>query len=193
MSSILKALRKVEDEKSAMGQGSVDLAHDILKRNFVTKGSFPWAIVLCWLVFLLFLLAASWWYLQDNQQSLPQVAENIQPIVQLEPLLPPAQSVAAETQRLATQVAAAPLSAAQPAIVSSSSPAAAVVPVVIPALQIEEIVYHQQASARLAVVNGLPVMEGTDIAGARIEKIFPDRVQFYFQGIRFNKFKMAHN
>ena len=193
MSSILKALRKVEDEKAAIGEGSVDLAHDILKRNFATKGTFPWAVILSWIIFLLFLLAASWWYLQDNQELLPSVVETVHPVVQTEPVLPPTQPVAAEYHPPEKQVVVTSAPDAEPAIVDRPSTAATTLSVDIPALQIEEIVFHQQASLRLAVVNGLPVMEGTDIEGARIEKIFPDRVQFYFQGIRFNKFKTAHN
>jgi len=41
------------------------------------------------------------------------------------------------------------------------------------------------------VINDLPVMEGTDIDGARVEEILVDRVRFSFQGVRFNKFLPA--
>lgn len=39
MSSILKALRKLEEEKAALGEGGVDLARDILKRSAPKRDS----------------------------------------------------------------------------------------------------------------------------------------------------------
>jgi len=56
-----------------------------------------------------------------------------------------------------------------------------------PALVIEEIVFHQDPASRLVIINELPVMVGTDIEGARVEEILPDRVKFSYQGKRFEK------
>jgi hypothetical protein len=61
-------------------------------------------------------------------------------------------------------------------------------PIDIPDLRIDEIVYHQRPDSRLAVINDLPVMQGTDIDGAHVEEILSDRVRFSFKGVRFNKF-----
>jgi general secretion pathway protein B len=82
---------------------------------------------------------------------------------------------------------------AVPAVATPQEREAKAIPVAveaidIPDLEVEEIVYHQLATSRLAVINDLPVMEGTDIDGARVEEILVDRVRFSFRGVRFDKF-----
>jgi general secretion pathway protein B len=51
-----------------------------------------------------------------------------------------------------------------------------------PHLAVSGIVFQSDRQARLAVVNDLPVMEGTIIEGARIEEILADRVRFTWEG-----------
>ena len=55
-------------------------------------------------------------------------------------------------------------------------------PAAFPALQLTEILFQKNQAARMAVVNDLPVMEGTKIAGATVLRIFPDHVRFRFKG-----------
>ena len=175
MSSILKALRKVEDDKAALGEGSVDLAHDILKQDYRQSPLLSWPLVAGGSAILLLLIIGAWFWLLPEQQ-----------IEQTDML-------AAQAGRRAPSVpvaVAAPAQQGNPAVAGSENTSVARKPTVeIPLLQVEEIIYQQDAAARLAVVNGLPVMEGTDIEGARVEKILTDRVQFLFQGVRFNKYK----
>jgi len=52
----------------------------------------------------------------------------------------------------------------------------------VPRLKITEIHYRSSAKERLAVVNGLPVLEGVDIDGARVDRIFKDRIRFVVNG-----------
>lgn len=52
-------------------------------------------------------------------------------------------------------------------------------------LQVSGIVYQEDPHGRMAVVNDLPVMEGTAIAGAVVEEILPDRVRFSRDGTSF--------
>ena len=51
-----------------------------------------------------------------------------------------------------------------------------------PELRVSEIHYKPVAKERLAVVNDLPVLEGVDIDGARVDRIFKDRIRFVFNG-----------
>ncbi len=198
MSSILKALRKLEDEKAEIGEGSVDLARDILKRSYEEK-KLPLLGILLSVGFLLVLLILAWLALTlSSSEKVPVVTApasqpkpeapilinpaKVSPSASVEPLLvipqdPPGQQQQASRSSLAMKPDTTQL------------PKANIAPaVIIPILQIEEIVYTADPAARLAVINDLPVMEGTDIEGARIVEILPDRVRFVFQGLEFSKF-----
>lgn len=59
-----------------------------------------------------------------------------------------------------------------------------------PELRVSEIHYKPAAQERLAVVNDLPVLEGVDIDGARVDRIFKDRIRFVFNG-RYLEVKVA--
>ncbi|MDX9708898.1 MAG: hypothetical protein RBT64_05000 [Trichloromonas sp.] len=59
-----------------------------------------------------------------------------------------------------------------------------------PELRVSEIHYKPVAQERLAVVNDLPVLEGVDIDGARVDRIFKDRIRFVFNG-RYLEVKAA--
>jgi hypothetical protein len=61
---------------------------------------------------------------------------------------------------------------------------------VAPELRVSEIHYKPVAQERLAVVNDLPVLEGVDIDGARVDRIFKDRIRFVFNG-RFLEVKLT--
>ncbi len=53
---------------------------------------------------------------------------------------------------------------------------------VMPELKVSEIHWRPVAKERLAVVNDLPVLEGVDIEGARVDRIFKDRIRFVVNG-----------
>ncbi len=59
-----------------------------------------------------------------------------------------------------------------------------------PELRVSEIHYKPAAQDRLAVVNDLPVLEGVDIDGARVDRIFKDRIRFVCNG-RYLEVKVA--
>jgi len=52
----------------------------------------------------------------------------------------------------------------------------------VPELNVSEIHWQPAAKDRLAVVNDLPVLEGVDIEGARVDRIFKDRIRFVVNG-----------
>jgi len=61
-----------------------------------------------------------------------------------------------------------------------------------PVLKVSEIHYRPSAQERLAVVNDLPVLEGVDIEGARVDRIFKDRIRFVVNG-RYLEVKLDPN
>ena len=204
MSSILKALRKLEDEKSDMGEGSVDLARDILKRSYAEHRSSSVWMSVALVAALLFVVG--WWLFsspgefkqpklrteQALQPAVPLastvaqvVAPQLQPVV-IMPSRPVQVTAKAVAKRPTPPVKPSPAAAKEPAVTVNE---VAVAPlIIIPELMIEEIVFVAEPSARLAVINDLPVMQGTDIDGARVIEIQADRVRFEFQGVRFDKF-----
>lgn len=203
MSSILKALRKLEDEKASMGEGGVDLAHDILKGHFAERRALPWIIIAASGCLLLLIAATGGWWLYGALATPPaKVAQTVPPTpvvappVSLPEKLPETEQIDEQAGSSVSEVVKMP---AEELRVSSRQTgdlkpvASAVVAeeaalLDIPDLRVEEIIFHQQPESRLAVINDLPVMEGTDIDGAHVEEIMPDRVRFSFQGVRFNKF-----
>lgn len=194
MSSILKALRKVEDEKASLGEGSVDLAHDILKRNYDERKLSPWGIVTVLSMSVIIILVVVWWFWSGPQQSTV-----FEPKQQVFSPVPSITAPVAEAP-IVKPVAAVPVPKPMPAQAKTTTVIKEVIAkktmepkevksIDIPKLIVEEIVYHQDPASRLAVINDLPVMVGTDIEGARVEEILPDQVRFSYQGIFFIKFK----
>ncbi len=199
MSSILKALRKVEDENATMGEGSVDLAHDILKRNYDEKKSAPWGLIVVLGLFVTAFSFAGWWFLSSPLETTENqlTSEAKQQIINSEiPVSKPSEviietpvSVPPANEPVSTPVQQQISTAPKIEIVEKNIAEKAVKSVDIPDLMVEEIVYHPDPAARLAVINDLPVMVGTDIEGVRVEEILPDRVRFSYQGFFFNKIK----
>jgi len=54
-----------------------------------------------------------------------------------------------------------------------------------PSLKISGIVWHEEPSKRLAVINGMVTNEGSVIEGVKVLEIFPDRVRFSQEGLPF--------
>jgi general secretion pathway protein B len=204
MSSILKALRKLESDKSALGEGSVDIGRDILKRSYQASEERPRGTFL--LVAAVAVAVAGvggvWLLGQDSSVAdSPPVARQVvdavpaappEPETSIPPTAidlplptskPPTRSVAADIPEPSAVVAAVPASQKTGGSLKAVPP----VPLVIPELQVEEIVYQAEPEARLAVVNDLPVMEGTTLDNVQVVEILPDRVRFSIQGIQFEK------
>ncbi|PLX95621.1 MAG: hypothetical protein C0619_01140 [Desulfuromonas sp.] len=271
MSSILKALRKLEEEKAALGEGRVDLARDILKRSAPQRSSSS-SLPLIIVFFGLLVIAGIgllWWQMRpvELQPSLPSIpalapapaAVNPLPQTSVQPaaadpvpalpdppaapesvpvvVVEPAPVAAAEPAPIAAAVPAAAIEA-EPAAVVDAEPipvvAAETAPVVaeasaaevetepstivaedtppvvetaplavvpadpaaepiqqplpadLPQLSIDMILFKPEPDARLAVINDLPVMEGTVLEGVRIVEIQPQRVRISWQGEEFS-------
>lgn len=209
MSSILKALRKLEDDKSALGEGSVDIAHDILKRryeNSATSGNLL-LVGLAGLAVAAAFAVLFWVYWPMKQPQLgiveppppePVVAQRPPakgpaadkgPVPEvnepeLSPILSQPEAKLGESQqpKLSLPLIGQPNMAGT--AVAKPPP---VPPVVLPDLLVSEIIDNRHPDARLAIVNDLPVMEATEIAGAQVVEILADRVRFSYKGIEFIK------
>ncbi len=149
MSSILKALKKLESEKSQRDELSTAVASDILKTSRRNKRN---SLVLVLFFCALFVAVAAAGYYAGIMTNKP---------VTIEP-----------QSETATPVVADNRNSTKP--LSESVPEAEHAPVGLPMLS--GIVYQDDPASRIAIINDLPVMEGTLVEGYEIEMITPDRV-----------------
>jgi len=222
MSSILKALKKLEEEKARQKGAQVDLVQNILRGEQRPGETSAWRLPALVLGLLLAggavgVLAVSWL----GHSSLPLDAEPVaspggtQSLTPTEAVsavaLPPSplpqtvvpgpepqaaerpvaedtatQVPVPEKSRL-SQVTGTPVADAAPPPGSDPPPAAELKPAppTVEALVVSGIVYQDDPDGRIAVVNDLPVMQGTPVAGAVVEEILSDRVRFSRDGESF--------
>jgi len=198
MSSILKALKKVEAEKVSRSDAPVDIARDILRHSGRGSGTgfrllllTFFALVAAAGVIVLLLSGIGEKTVGPLRAASPAGEGIINPGVED---LQAASAVrdntpqSSATENLLSDKGLRPESSEvfEPHPVGSD--AAASEPTAlkrIPALIVTGIAYQQDREGRLAVVNELPVMEGTLIEGARIEEILEDRVRFVRDGRTF--------
>jgi general secretion pathway protein B len=193
VSSILKALKKLEDEKALKQGGAVDLARDIL-RPAEPRRSSPLRLPLLILALILFgglvgMVLMTWMSPDAPLAPVAQVPQVVQslPDVQV-PAVAPASGdgesalSAAPLQPSAESVQ--PTHVTQPA---PQTPATAHAPAR-PQLVISGIVYQEEPESRIAIINALPTMTGTLIDGARVEEIRAGSVVFSYAGERFEVF-----
>lgn len=216
MSSILKALKKLEEEKARQKGVQVDLVQNILRGEHRSGETSSWRLPLLVLGLLLAggllgMLAVNWLgsspplpepapivYASPPQgaEALPApVASAPQPAASPPVIAPTVQEIA-PSPAVAEPVTTEPPSARKapfvaeeqtPAVdsaadTSPSAPAPAAEP---EQLRVSGIVYQDDPEGRIAVVNDLPVMQGTPVAGAVVEEILPDRVRFSRDGHSF--------
>jgi general secretion pathway protein B len=216
MSSILKALRKLEEEKARRNAGSPDIARDILKSAPRRKTPAAWMTPL--LGALVFACALAGYVLMEKPEPAPlpmAPVKNIDgaPTVDTPSLAKEAPAVVVDSQPVERPVvrnlrkssglpvnepaerpsrpattAALPEPTTAPVKERFSSPEAEMRSIdgSLPKLLLSGIAYQEERGARLAVVNDLPVMEGTMIEGARVEEISQDRVRFVYTGRSFH-------
>jgi general secretion pathway protein B len=218
MSSILKALKRLEEDKAERSDVPVDIGRDILRqprrqRRSTALPALSLAVAGGLVVVGLLLMLNLW-----KSVKTPGFTTKIEPAVGAPPATPQ-QSAVAPSDRLSdyrepevveVRMAAPPAAIANKPPVTSTSrpaehpteaaapaktpdlapPAKPAAPAVVqqearPHLVVSGIVYQPDRQARLAVVNDLPVMEGTVIEGARVEEILADRVRFAWEGGTF--------
>jgi len=148
MSSILDALRKLEQEKTERGEVlSTAVAGDIL-RNSACRHQRRWLLPTLIIAIILLLAAALFLIWRPQPAALPLAS-----------------------------TAVATTGDAPAAAVPASSPSVHQAPVLPSDLPIlSGIVYQARRDARIAILNDLPTMEDAEVAGYRLREIRPDRV-----------------
>lgn len=211
MSSILKALRRLEEEKAERLDTPVDIARDILRRP-QKKRPIPAGWLLTFACMGVFGTAAGLVLFsglgeEENTGIIPKAGASAPARVETPTSMPvaarsvPPTVVVAEPEVVEVRMSPPPASAG-----AGSEASAAVAPVRISSdrkpppptspkdgnaqalsagLAVSDIAFQAEREARLAIVNDLPVMEGTVIEGARVEEILADRVRFSRAGEMF--------
>jgi general secretion pathway protein B len=211
VSSILKALEKLEQEKRAKRSTKQDIAAGVVRSNRkqkpLTGWLFPATIALTALVAVLvtYLIvrgpnskpaATSVTATATPEAKQTSIPQNL--LQGNEPIAPPQSAPSPVSPLLPRGTAPASSPLIPPPIVKQQapqpSPPAATLsepatpppsPPQQPSLKVSGIAWQKDNSSRLAVVNGVAVSEGSSIEGAKVEEIFPDRVRFSAGGERF--------
>lgn len=194
MSTILKALKKLEQDKLRKGEGKSEIAFDIFKSppRSVRPGRIP--VVGISVVFLALVAATAFYMVSAHQQ----VARNSQPPMPLpggkasteeisgRSLPTRQQTNTAAPARLHPPAQERTTAASLPESRESKQPDAAqpdgaeIVPE--RRWSVSGIAWRRNDEARLAVINGLPVMTGTVIDDATVTAIEEDRVILSYKG-----------
>ena len=192
MSSILKALRKLVEEKAALGEGGVDLSRDILKHSSRKQHNNNfWPILSA----VLFLLLVGFGIFLWSGNSAPPVASHQIP----ETAVPVgAKSQTGDSGSLKSDITPAENSTTPPTLAAEVPRSEEIVipvnvhaepeatqPNGMPYLKLTGIAYRENAAERIAIINDLPVMMGTVIEGAQLVEILPDGVVLNWKGTVF--------
>jgi len=200
MSSILKALRRLEEERARKSHVAPEIAASLLRSDSRRQKS-P---VLIWIsvsaLITMMILAAFFWSWRSAATTNPTAS------------LPPSPATLTNTspaERGGEVIIEEVIDQRRPALLPPPTqqndkvlpPSPKMDPVVLTptvankttAVVIEErqspivsaIAWQDDSSARMAVVDGLPVMTGETVATAKVIEILPDRILFEEAGVRF--------
>jgi len=209
MSSILEALRKLEDEKAARRGVAGNLAGRVVKtgrrerRNsaLLLAGGMLAVAAVSVLVTWLAMKGPS---LRRDGGPLPQAVEHVSPFPAATDTpsrqgagqpAPAANGASKGTPSTAATAlpgknpgSAAARKRPSPASLSgaSSAPEKPAPASPLPSLTVTGIAWQKENVNRMAVVNATPVREDTVVEGALVKEILPDRVRFSFNGKEFD-------
>ncbi|MEI6206872.1 MAG: general secretion pathway protein GspB [Desulfuromonadales bacterium] len=216
MSSILKALKKLENDKAARRQDALKIDAEILRPDNSPRLSPAGILVIC-----LLLVAggsgATYMYMRrDKAPDVTQVGagavmsrQNPPPVsavpdikterLPADRVVPAAQTkpVKAETPKpgkppapASTPPAAIARPVAAPKRAEQSKPPLSPPPLsasvkTVPALRVNGIAFQHGSADSVAMINGVPVSSGSEIEGVKIEEIHKNRVEFSYNGEKF--------
>jgi general secretion pathway protein B len=201
MSSILEALKKLEDEKAGRRSGAGNIAGKVVKDGRRPKQRPVWMLPASMAAVAATAALATYIFMsgfspRNKPGQLVAVAPPQQPqqaAVPMPPLpsavvhtrvLPPAKS--SPVARQAPIINASPRQNIETRSAGKPAPAPTPEPLPgLPALKVTGIGWQKDNADRLAIVNGRAVSEGAVIEGARVKEIFPDHVQFSFNDKTF--------
>lgn len=210
MSSILKALQKLEQERTARRGGQVDLARDLARKDGRDEKQRAWLVPAGMGGVAVVAVLATYAFMGGVSSHRPAAVAPASPLPVQRPL--PAEEKAGTTPESmgepvtkpapaygpnlagkggrpspspvpATEQQATPVPRPAPSAAPYQKSPAATPPAPAPAtplLSVSGIAWQKDSTARLAMVNGLSVTEGAMVEGARVEEILPDRVRFSF-------------
>lgn len=224
MSSILKALKKLEDEKTSRFPDSLNIDSDILKSSHESRKMSPLVVLLLLLLMFGGGAGAAYFIMKGNNKQ--PVAAAPQPITVV--TAASSSPVAPQTAKPTATSAAKPVSALvqkKPSAVTAQKPqlkkAAAVsaqhsvakpsparstaqqssnkplpaadngaknelpVSATMPTLRVNGIAFQNNSADSMAIINGIPVSNGSTVEGATVEEIRRDRVVFQRSGEKF--------
>jgi general secretion pathway protein B len=212
MSSILKALQKLEQEKAARKPDSFRIDAEILRGGGQQRRFFSTGASLAAIALFLCGVGATYLFMKHEQTPAPvqqsQSGRKVYPTVSATPFPvttipvaephsgPPAKGISAP-QKKSRSVEQQPTRSVksaeivpqvvpvEPKSVSPSEPPAPLVPPIRPVLKVNGIAFQDGADS-VAVINGVTVSNGSVIEGARVEEIQKDRVRFSRGGERFD-------
>lgn len=215
MSSILKALKKLEDDKAAYRTGNLKLDAEILRSENRSR-FFSAGVIATSLLMLAGGSGATYFYLKrekapviSSQQRSPVSVSPVINTVQLpeavvvvpaedhkkpansgapKPLLQPPPS--RNTEKTVSAPGPARTAVATKVADLVKAPKPPLIPVSktakdVPALRVNGIAFQNIAADSMAIVNGTPVTNGSVIEGITVEKILKDRVLFQHDGEKF--------
>jgi general secretion pathway protein B len=199
MSSILKALKKLEEEKTARTPDALRIDTEILRGGSPSRSPYR-NVTLLAVLFFVSGSALTYLYVKQGAHPAGDQSDKLAPrTVQhppaateeprktmVEPLRSPAKN-APHVKPLKHSRVTAPAVAVQPkpgvAVTPAAPPAAPAKR--IPTLRVDGIAYHFGSADSLAVVNGNTVYVGAIVEGVKVEEIGKDRIRFNFEGERF--------
>lgn len=215
MSSILKALKKLEEEKTARTPDALKIDTEILRGG--SSSRFPYRNVTL-LAVLFFICGSLFTYLYVKRGANPVTGSAAPSVPSTERTIPlraavtesPGKKVVPSDQPLRqAQDVPVPVSvaaphakppkhtrAAMPATARQANPGAVAPPIVtvpsapppkhLPTLRVDGIAYHFGSADSLAVVNGNTVFVGATVEGAKVEDIGKDHIRFSYGGEKFD-------
>lgn len=232
MSSILKALQKLEQEKAARVTREPDIHSGITRRSRPQSPQSRWILPVAMLTVAVMSITITYLLMKSErrnsapvengtlnvtkEQEIPAAQqtrvppEETPPIAANTPALHPARNTGTayppkpqspdgrnqtiKTTTTISQPSRSPsresadspvLSREQEARPKVDTSGAGQAPPALPAITINGIAWQKDNSARIAVVNGIPVNEGGTVQGTKVEEIFPDRIRFSHNGKPF--------
>lgn len=211
MSSILKALKKLEHEKTVRVPHSLKIDTDILTTVDSSRGFSPYSLALLFLLVFGGGAAVALYFIkgtkapQETVTSRPVTAANTlqakvpPPAIKTE--TPPAEIVvvparkepSGEASRAQHNKAAAAVKPAGAIDKKTTRTAASgqsevqkeAAPAAVPSLRVNGIAFQNSGADSMAIVNGIPVSSGSVIEGITVEEVRKDRVLFQRNGEKF--------
>lgn len=216
MSSILKALKKVEADNASRRPDELRIDSEILRTENHSRFSST-AILLASLLFMAFGAGGTYLYMKRGkapehtgstagvvtvQKPLPTSAPPETPAEQLPPaivVVPAKQQLSPERAKgeqtpASRQMKSIPDVARQPAAVTrpaSDQQRGTLLPApanssAVPQIRVNGIAIQDDSSESVAMINGEPVLRGGIINGVTVEEIYKNRVKFNYNGTIFD-------